>query len=208
MTKSRGRPPHNDLLTPGEWRVVEGVRHGLSNPGIAARLGISPDAVKFHVANALAKLGLAGRQDLRRWDGVRRGSALHDTNEDAMNANELGPIGQIARTVGDIDVATRWYRDVLGLKHLYTYGKLAFFDCGGVRLFLSQGDAKPSESILYFRVDNVRAAHRRLQARGAVFTSAPHLVHRHDDGMEEWMGFFNDNEGRTLGIMAQARPKP
>jgi len=51
----RGRPPHADLLTPAEWRVVEAVRHGLSNPEIAARRGISLDAVKFHVANVLQK---------------------------------------------------------------------------------------------------------------------------------------------------------
>ena len=62
----RGRPPHDDLLTPGEWRVVEAVRHGLSNREIASRRGISLDAVKFHVANALEKLGLASRGELRR----------------------------------------------------------------------------------------------------------------------------------------------
>jgi hypothetical protein len=31
---------------------------------------------------------------------------------------------------------------VLGLPHLYTYGDLAFFDCGGVRLFLSEGNGE------------------------------------------------------------------
>lgn len=33
MTK-RGRPPHPDILTPAEWRVVEGVWHGLTIPAI------------------------------------------------------------------------------------------------------------------------------------------------------------------------------
>ncbi|MBW8749683.1 MAG: hypothetical protein JF584_19435, partial [Acidobacteria bacterium] len=46
----RGRPPHDDLLTRAEWRVVEAVRHGMSNRDIAARRGISLDAVKYHVA--------------------------------------------------------------------------------------------------------------------------------------------------------------
>ena len=63
----RGRPPHADVLTPTEWRVVHAVQHGLGNRAIAARRGISTDAVKFHVSNALAKLGLADRQALRRW---------------------------------------------------------------------------------------------------------------------------------------------
>ena len=68
MTRSRrGRPPHDDVLTPTEWRVVHAAQHGLSNREIAARRGISRDAVKYHVANAVAKLGVANRQALRRW---------------------------------------------------------------------------------------------------------------------------------------------
>ena len=56
--RSRGRPPHDDVLTPAKWRVTEAVRHGLANAAIAGRLGVSVDAVKFHVANVLQKLGL------------------------------------------------------------------------------------------------------------------------------------------------------
>ena len=117
----------------------------------------------------------------------------------------LGPIGQIARTVKDIAAARRWYGEVLGLEHLYSFGNLAFYDCGGVRLFLSEGDGGPSESILYFRVDDVRTAHTALAARGIEFTNAPHMIHRHEDGAEEWMAFFTDNEQRPLAIMAQVR---
>ena len=115
----------------------------------------------------------------------------------------LGAIGQIARTVQDITAATAWYKDVLGLKHLYSFGTLAFFDCGGMRLFLSQADKPAPESILYFCVDDVRPAAAALQARGVTFINAPHLVHRHGDGTEEWMAFFNDPEGRPLALMAQ-----
>ena len=117
----------------------------------------------------------------------------------------LGPIGQIARTVKDIAAARAWYGDVLGLTHLYSFGNLAFFDCGGVRLFLSEGEGSPSESILYFRVPDIRAAHQAMSARGVAFTHAPHMIHRHDDGTEEWMAFLADNEGRPLAIMAQVR---
>lgn len=120
---------------------------------------------------------------------------------------KLGAIGQIARTVKDIAAARRWYEEVLGLRHLYTYGKLAFFDCGGTRLFLSEvEDAKDGNSILYFRVDDIDAGHRALLARGVEFIQAPHMIHRHDDGTEEWMAFFKDNEGRPLAIMTQVRP--
>ena len=158
----RGRPAHDDLLTPAEWRVVEAVRHGMSNRDIAARRGISLDAVKYHVANAIQKLGLKNRAALRRWNGVAKSSALY-SKEGEMEALQIGPVGQIARRVKDIDAARKWYGEVLGLKHLYSFGDLAFFDCGGTRLFLSQdANAEQPESILYFRVPDIRAAHAAL----------------------------------------------
>lgn len=203
--KPRGRPPHPDQLTPAEWRVVEGVRHGLSNAAIARALAVSPDAVKFHVANALSKLSLSSRADLRVWTGVRVDSALAKKESPMTEDLPIGPIGQIARTVSDIEAARRWYSETLGLKHLYSFGNLAFFDCGGVRLFLSEGDGAASAAILYFRVDDILGAQKQLADRGVVFTHAPHKIHTHADGTEEWMAFFNDNEGRPLALMTQVK---
>jgi DNA-binding CsgD family transcriptional regulator/catechol 2,3-dioxygenase-like lactoylglutathione lyase family enzyme len=203
--RQRGRPRHTDVLTPAEWRVVEAVRHGLNNPSIAARQGVSADAVKYHVANALQKLGFSSRRELRRWDGVRRDSGLCQQERPMPDDLTLGPIHQIARSVSDIAAARAWYGDVLGLKHLYTFGDLAFFDCGGVRLLLSAGDGGPAESILYFRVPDIRSAYATLASRGVDFLGAPHMIHRHADGTEEWLAAFKDNEGRPLAIMALAR---
>jgi DNA-binding CsgD family transcriptional regulator/catechol 2,3-dioxygenase-like lactoylglutathione lyase family enzyme len=203
MKPSRGRPPHDDQLTPAEWAVVEAVRHGLTNRQIAERRGIGIDAVKFHVGNALAKLGLADRRQLRRWDGVRRESTLK-RRETEMTDMALGPIGQVARTVANLEEATAFYGDKLGLPHLYTFGELAFFDCGGTRLYLHQTEVRP-ESCLYFQVSDIHAAAQALEAMGVAFQGAPHLVHRHADGTEEWMAFFADPEGRTLALMAQSK---
>jgi DNA-binding CsgD family transcriptional regulator/predicted enzyme related to lactoylglutathione lyase len=209
----RGRPPHDDVLTPAEWSIVHAVRHGLSNARIAIRRGISRDAVKYHVKNAIAKLGLRNRADLQRWRGVPKDSAAYrnvSNEEHAMTtAHELrlGSIGQISRTVGDIDAACDWYGKTLGLKHLFTFGKMAFFDIGGIRLYLSAEGSEPQpESILYLRVDDIGAAYAELSARGVSFKGAPHMIHRHPDGTEEWMAFFNDPEGRVLALMSQARP--
>jgi len=93
------------------------------------------------------------------------------------------------------------------LPELYAYPGLAFFDLGGVRLMLTEedGSAAPSQSILYLRVPDVGAAKEQLQARGVTFTHAPHMIHRHEDGTEEWMAFFDDNEGRPLALMTQVR---
>lgn len=118
----------------------------------------------------------------------------------------IGPIGQISRTVTDIAASEAFYRDVVGLPHLFTFDTLSFFDCGGTRLFLSSGDGPVhEESVIYFRVDDLPEAHRTLTARGAVFLDEPHIIHTHEDGTEEWMAFFQDLEGRPLALMAQRR---
>jgi len=59
-------------LTPREIEVVELLAEGLSNKAIAARLGISDQTVKFHVASICGKLGAANRTDAVR-RAVRRG---------------------------------------------------------------------------------------------------------------------------------------
>ncbi len=116
-------------------------------------------------------------------------------------------VGQISRSVADIEMAENWYRDVLGLDHLYTFGDLAFFDCGGTRLMLSQAEEKPgNESLVYLRVPDINAAHKRLIANGVEFINAPHMIHKHDDGVEEWMAFFNDPDGRPMAIMSVGGP--
>lgn len=207
MSNRRGRPPHDDLLTPAEWRTLNAVRHGLTNRQIADRRGISLDAVKYHVANIVGKLGVADRKALKNWAGSHKGSLLN-TGVDLMSdeLHYLG-VGQVSRTVADIAVAERWYRDVLGLDHLFTFGELAFFDIGGTRLMLSHSAEKPGdESLVYLRVPDIGAAYDRLLDNGVEFINAPHMIHRHEDGTEEWMAFFKDPEGRPLAIMASASP--
>ncbi|HUQ08766.1 MAG TPA: VOC family protein [Steroidobacteraceae bacterium] len=203
MPRKRGRPPHADLLTPSEWRTVHFVQHGMSNAAIAERRGISPNAVKFHVSNALAKLQLRNRRELRAWFRAPAGSALAAAEIEEKNLS-ISHIGQIARSVSDTAASEKWYREVLGLRHLYTFGTLAFFEVGGTRLMLSQEGGAAKESILYLKVADIAAAHQELQSRGVKFTHAPHMIHRHADGTEEWMAFFEDPDGRPLAVMSQA----
>ncbi len=122
---------------------------------------------------------------------------------------ELGPIGQLSRTVSDVKVAEEFYGRVLGLRQLYTYGQLAFFDCGGTRLYLQESPMPlATESVIYFQVADVAAAHAALSARGVQFRGEPERVHRHPDGTEEWLAFFDDPDGRPLAIIAQVAPPP
>jgi len=205
MKRPRGRPPHADLLTPAEWRTVHAVQHGMTNVEIARRRGVSVNAVKFHMANALAKLNLRNRRELRAWFRAPKDSALAG-RKNMVKELKLGAIGQIARSVGDIQASEKWYRESLGLPHLYTFGTLAFFDCGGTRLMLSQEGGAGKESILYLRVADIATAHQTLAARGVTFSHAPHMIHRHADGTEEWMAFFTDPDGRPLALMSQVVP--
>jgi DNA-binding CsgD family transcriptional regulator/catechol 2,3-dioxygenase-like lactoylglutathione lyase family enzyme len=204
----RGRPPHNDVLTPTEWRILHAVQHGLTNRQIADRRGTSVDAVKFHVANVLAKFGVRNRRELRKLSRRPAGSAMQ--RRPGVSADprmRLGQLGQIARSVRNVAESEAWYRDVLGLPHLFTYGTMAFFDLAGTRLMLSQTDAVAgSDSLLYFATPDIDVAHEVLGARGVRFLNAPHLIHRHSDGTEEWMCFFNDPDGRPLGLISRAKP--
>ena len=126
----------------------------------------------------------------------------------AASAGSSMILGQVARTTKDLVAAQTWYRDVLGLRVLYVFGNLAFFDLGGVRLMLTEEDGGMScDSILYLRLPDIHAVKATREARGVRFTHAPHLIHRHTDGTEEWMAFFEDNEGRPLALMTQVGPE-
>jgi len=115
-------------------------------------------------------------------------------------------LGQVARTTKRFAESRQWYREALGLPELYCFGNLAFFDLGGVRMMLTEEEgALASESILYLRVPDIHASKAELESRGVKFINAPHLIHRHEDGTEEWMAAFEDNEGRPLQLMMQVR---
>ncbi len=114
-------------------------------------------------------------------------------------------LGQVSLSIRDVARAEAFYRDVLGLEHLYTFGDLVFFDLGGTRLYLHRRDEPDWQpgSILYLTVGDVAAAHDALVARGVAFSGGPHRVHVHDDGTEEWMAFFADPDGNTLALLSQ-----
>lgn len=117
----------------------------------------------------------------------------------------LSHIGQIAVVVHDLDRATAFYRDQLGMQFLFAAPpRLAFFDAGGTRLMLDAA-AEPGfdhpGSILYFDVPNVPQAHAELKARGVPFVDEPHIVAPMPGG-DLWMTFFKDPDGNTMAIMA------
>jgi methylmalonyl-CoA/ethylmalonyl-CoA epimerase len=116
-------------------------------------------------------------------------------------------IGQISVNAHDVDRATGFYADTLGLTLLFRAGGMSFFDCAGVRLMLARPERPEFDhpgSVLYFKVDDIEARHRELQARGVEFIEPPHLIARLPDH-ELWMTFFRDTEGNTLALMSERR---
>jgi methylmalonyl-CoA/ethylmalonyl-CoA epimerase len=118
----------------------------------------------------------------------------------------LSTIGQIAVNAHDIERATAFYRNKLGMKHLFSVPpQLAFFDCDGVRLMLSL-PAKPEfdhpSSILYFKVEDIQQAAATLGERGVMFEERPAIVA--DMGSYDlWIGAFRDSEGNLLALMSE-----
>ncbi|KAB2969397.1 MAG: VOC family protein [Thermoanaerobaculia bacterium] len=118
----------------------------------------------------------------------------------------LSSIGQIAIRVLDLERAVATYRDRLGLRFLFQAPPaLAFFECGGVRLMLSPpepGELDHAASILYFRVEDIHAAHAELAGRGVRFRSEPHAVADLGDRVL-WLADFEDGEDNLLALMAE-----
>ena len=118
----------------------------------------------------------------------------------------LSTIGQIAVNAHDLERAVDFYRDQLGMKHLFSVPlKMAFFDCDGLRLMLSLPE-KPEfdhpSSILYFKVDNIQQAAQALTDRGVQFEEPPVFV-ANMGAYDLWMAFFRDSENNHLALMSE-----
>jgi methylmalonyl-CoA/ethylmalonyl-CoA epimerase len=117
----------------------------------------------------------------------------------------LTRIRQIAINAKDLDGTVPFYRDVLGMKLLFRVPKMAFFDCAGIRLMLSEPERPEYDhpgSVLYYEVADITSAHDQLRGRGVAFEGEPHIVHRAED-YDLWMAFFRDPEGNTLALMQE-----
>ncbi|HXJ06188.1 MAG TPA: VOC family protein [Candidatus Acidoferrum sp.] len=114
-------------------------------------------------------------------------------------------IGQISIIVKDVERATAFYRDVLGLRLLFTVPGMAFFDCGGVRLMLGSASSPEYDhpsSILYFRVPDIQAGYQRLVQHSVEIVAPPRLIApmpTHD----LWMTAFRDSEGNIHQLMSE-----
>src|SRR5579864_2789329 len=117
----------------------------------------------------------------------------------------IAQLGQVAIPVQNVERATAFYRDALGLPFLFAAGQLAFFDCGGVRLMLDRPEKKEFDhpsSILYFSVPDIQAAHQRLVDTGVAIVEPPRVIAAMPDH-DLWMSFFRDTEGNVMSLMSE-----
>ena len=125
----------------------------------------------------------------------------------ATTGIEIKQIGQIGINVHNTNRAVEFYRDIMGLKLLFSAGHLAFFDCGGVRLMLSPPE-KPEfdhpSSILYFKVQDIQSAHTELARKNVETEDQPHLVAKMPDH-DLWLSSFRDSEGNLMCLMSEVR---
>jgi catechol 2,3-dioxygenase-like lactoylglutathione lyase family enzyme len=125
-----------------------------------------------------------------------------------MNALATASIGQVHISVTDIDRSVAFYRDALGLPFLFEVPgqSMAFFSCGGTRLYLAVPEPGfHSQPLLYFTVGSIDDAHAALSTNGVAFRDEPRLVHQ-DDQHELWVAFFADPDGCLLALMEE-RPR-
>jgi predicted enzyme related to lactoylglutathione lyase len=117
----------------------------------------------------------------------------------------LSRIHQLSMRALDVDRAVRFYRDALGLPFLFAAPpRMAFFDCGGVRLMLStpEPDFDHPGSAVYFAADDIQQMHKTLVERGVTFVREPHKIATLAD-REVWLAEFRDTEGNTLALMSE-----
>lgn len=114
-------------------------------------------------------------------------------------------VGQIGVPVQDLERAAAFYQDVLGLSLLFQTDRMAFFECGGLRLLLSlpeKDEFAHASSVIYFQVEDLPAVYNEIATKGVSFPIEPHVAAKIEQ-TETWMAFFKDTEGNTLALMSE-----
>ncbi len=118
----------------------------------------------------------------------------------------LNAIGQIHISVDDVSRAVAFYRDTLGMTLLFEVPgqPMAFFDCGGIRLYLGRPETPEfrSNPLIYYRVESIHDAYDALRERGVRFSGEPRVAHKTETS-ELWLAGFKDPDGNNLVLMSE-----
>lgn len=105
----------------------------------------------------------------------------------------------------DLERATSFYRDTLGLKYLFAAHGMGFFDCEGIRLMLAcldRTEAPGVKFVVYFRVKDIEKSYRDLLKRGVRFDEKPELAAELETS-NLWLACFEDSENNKLCLMSE-----
>jgi catechol 2,3-dioxygenase-like lactoylglutathione lyase family enzyme len=112
----------------------------------------------------------------------------------------ISGVAAVMLGVQDVQAATFFYSQKLGLRVIMQESQIALLQCGPVMLGLNRGLAQQSAHTVgatevVLRVDSVRGAHQALVAEGIAFESVPHQITPTD-----WVAHFRDVDGHLLSI--------
>lgn len=169
-TFNRGRPPHPDVLTIKEWKVLTCLRKRLSNAEIAEHMDISVNTVRTHVSSILSKLDLTTRKDVLRWPGMPGVWAMKTANF-GENTMQLA-LYMSAIRVKRLESAVPFYDQLLGQSGVLVSPGRHYYYLGGVALALREPDAHdldllPNPDWIYIATDDLERARENAHSAHA-----------------------------------------
>jgi DNA-binding CsgD family transcriptional regulator len=141
-TGSATPTPHKGSLSPRERQVLDLLSQGLSGTEIAARLFLSPETVRTHVRNAMAKLGASTRSQavaiaLQRSEIGEEAEGGASGNDRPAAAPSSGP--RQARAAGELSPTLR-AKGLEATLGAVLAGLATLYDVDGGAIFLVDDD--------------------------------------------------------------------
>ena len=111
----------------------------------------------------------------------------------------LTKIAQVTVKTKDLQRATEFYRDKLGMKVLINSKVISVLDCGGITLLLGPNE---TNSLIYFDVDDIQKAVETLSGQGIKIEEKPTMVGQLGN-LDVWIAAFKDSEDNLVGLMSK-----
>jgi catechol 2,3-dioxygenase-like lactoylglutathione lyase family enzyme len=176
------------------------------------RSALAEDGVAVTASRSLELIARAFGVDTWNILSARIKQAETPTPRLAAAVNETAlptRIAQIELGCTDLEAAKRYYCDQLGLPLVDEIGDSIFVRCGDLHLIVQRSANPRRGRTVYFRGDGqVREMTAALKARGVVFTQEPRRIARQHQGVDVWLGFFEDPWGNPFGLLANMPPEP
>jgi len=123
----------------------------------------------------------------------------------AVDASPTGlpiRVAQVELGCTDLEAARAFYCGVLGLPFVDEVGDSIFVRCGDINLIVQRTATPRRGRTVYLGADGrVHEATAALKARGVQFSQEPRRIARNHQGVDVWLGFFDDPWGNPFGLL-------